>query len=193
MRETWVRFLGEEEPLEKEKWQPTPVFLPGKSHGWRSLAGYSPWGCKQSDTTEWLLSSRWVISIIYLYFHLSIYLSIYIYIYLYCYLGFPDRASGKESACQFRRHKRCEVDPWVGNIPWRMSWQLTSVILPGESHGQKSLVGYSSKSRTWLSNFTHSLHSYSQTLLCSWWNRDSYFSEIPLHFIYSSKCWQFDL
>ena len=35
-------------------WQPTPVFLPGKSHGWRSLVGYSPWGCKESDTTEWL-------------------------------------------------------------------------------------------------------------------------------------------
>ena len=33
-------------------WQPTPVFLPGKSHGWRSLAGYSPWGRKDSDTTE---------------------------------------------------------------------------------------------------------------------------------------------
>ena len=34
------------------KWQPTPVFLPGKSHGQRSLAGYSPWGCKELDTTE---------------------------------------------------------------------------------------------------------------------------------------------
>ena len=34
------------------KWQPTPVFLPGKSHGERSLAGYSPWGCKESDTTS---------------------------------------------------------------------------------------------------------------------------------------------
>ena len=33
-------------------WQPTPVFLPGDSHGQRSLAGYSPWGCKESDTTE---------------------------------------------------------------------------------------------------------------------------------------------
>ena len=33
-------------------WQPTPVFLPGKFHGQRSLAGYSPWGCKESDTTE---------------------------------------------------------------------------------------------------------------------------------------------
>ena len=39
----------------RRKWQPTPVFLPGiswKSHGQRSLIGYSPWGCKESDTTE---------------------------------------------------------------------------------------------------------------------------------------------
>ena len=34
------------------KWQPTPVFLPGKFYGHRSLVGYSPWGCKESDTTE---------------------------------------------------------------------------------------------------------------------------------------------
>ena len=38
----------------RRKWQPTPVLLPGKSHGWRSLVGYSPWGCKESDTTEQL-------------------------------------------------------------------------------------------------------------------------------------------
>ena len=48
----------------RRKWQPTPVFLPGKFHGRRSLAGYGPWGHKQSDTTErlhFLLSSshRW--------------------------------------------------------------------------------------------------------------------------------------
>ena len=36
----------------RREWQPTPVFLPGKSHGQRSLEGYSPWGCKDSDTTE---------------------------------------------------------------------------------------------------------------------------------------------
>ena len=34
------------------QWQPTPVLLPGKSHGWRSLVGCSPWGCEESDTTE---------------------------------------------------------------------------------------------------------------------------------------------
>ena len=37
-----------------KQWQPTPVLLPGKSHGWSSLVGCSPWGCKESDTTEWL-------------------------------------------------------------------------------------------------------------------------------------------
>ena len=36
----------------RRRWQPTPVFLPGKSHGWRSPAGYSPWSRKESDTTE---------------------------------------------------------------------------------------------------------------------------------------------
>ena len=36
----------------RRKWQPTPVFLPGKSHGQRSLADYSPWGCKELDSTE---------------------------------------------------------------------------------------------------------------------------------------------
>ena len=38
----------------RRKWHPTPVFLPGKSHEWRSLAGYSPWGHKELNTTEWL-------------------------------------------------------------------------------------------------------------------------------------------
>ena len=35
-------------------------------------------------------------------------------------------------------------DPWVGRIPWRRKWQPTPVLLPGKSHGQRSLVGYSS-------------------------------------------------
>ena len=58
MRETRVQSLCQEDPLEREmipwrrKWQPTPVFLPGESHGGRSLVGYSPRGRKESDTTE---------------------------------------------------------------------------------------------------------------------------------------------
>ena len=51
MQATQVGSLGQEDPLEKEM-AITPVFLPGKSHGQRSPAGYSPWGRKESDTTE---------------------------------------------------------------------------------------------------------------------------------------------
>ena len=41
----------------RRKWQPTPVFMPGKSHGPRNLVGYNPWGCKELDMTERLLCS----------------------------------------------------------------------------------------------------------------------------------------
>ena len=51
---------------------------------------------------------------------------------------------GKESACQCRRPKRLRFDPWVGKIPWMRVWQPTQVFLLGESHGQRSLVNYSS-------------------------------------------------
>ena len=53
VEKTRVQFLDWEDPLGR-KWQPTPVFLPEKSHGLRSLAGYIPWGFKELDTTEWL-------------------------------------------------------------------------------------------------------------------------------------------
>ena len=61
-------------------------------------------------------------------------------------LGFPGGLSGKESACQCRRHG---FDPWVKKIPWRRKWQPTAVYLSGKAHGQRS-VG-SQKSWTWLS------------------------------------------
>ena len=44
---------------------------------------------------------------------------------------------------QCSRFKRRRFNPWVGKIPWRRAWQFTPVFLPGESHGQRSLVGYS--------------------------------------------------
>ena len=50
-QEMQVRSLGREDVLEKERAKPTPVFLPGKSHGRRSLVGYSPWSHRE-DTTE---------------------------------------------------------------------------------------------------------------------------------------------
>ena len=55
--------------------------------------------------------------------------------------GFPDGSDSKESICLPCR--RLKFDPWVGKIPWRREWQPTPVFLPGESHGQRSLVGYS--------------------------------------------------
>ena len=57
MKERWVHTLGQEESLEKE--MATSVFLPGKSHGQRSLAGYNSWGCKESDTNEQLNVALW--------------------------------------------------------------------------------------------------------------------------------------
>ena len=39
--------------------------------------------------------------------------------------------------------REVEFDPWVGKIPWRRAWQPALVFLPGESHGQRSLAGYS--------------------------------------------------
>ena len=51
--------------------------------------------------------------------------------------------SGKESTCQCRRCKRRRFDPWVRKIPWSRKWQPAPVFLPGESHRQRKLVGYS--------------------------------------------------
>ena len=42
----------------RRAWQPTPVFLPGESHRQRGLVGYSPWGHKESDKTEWLSTAQ---------------------------------------------------------------------------------------------------------------------------------------
>ena len=53
VQETPVQSLGREDLLEKETATP-PVFLPGKSRRQKSLVVYSPWGCKESDTTEQL-------------------------------------------------------------------------------------------------------------------------------------------
>ena len=47
------------------------------------------------------------------------YICVCICIYVYAYTGIPGGASGKQSACQCRRHKRRGFDPWVRKIPWR--------------------------------------------------------------------------
>ena len=63
-----------------------------------------------------------------------------LYIFIIYVLGLPWWLSGKESACPCKRHG---FDPWVGKIPWRRKWQPTPVFLPGKSHGQENLEGYS--------------------------------------------------
>ena len=55
----------------------------------------------------------------------------------------PRWHSGKESACQPKRCKRCRFNPWIRKISWRRAWQPTPVFLPGKSHGQRSMAGYS--------------------------------------------------
>ena len=60
----------------------------------------------------------------------GVYVCIYIHI---SSMGFPGGASGKEPACQYRRHKRSGFDPWVWKIPWRRARQPIPVFLPRES------------------------------------------------------------
>ena len=62
----------------------------------------------------------------------------YFVIYLYSKI-FPGGSDGKSVCLQHRRHG---FSPWVGKIPWRRKWQPTPVLLPGKSHGWRSLVGY---------------------------------------------------
>ena len=158
------------------KWQPTSVFLPGKSHGWRTLAGYSPWDHKESDTTEWLhwlhklTGFKFKSIIVWNYAsQIDTWKSSWGWVKRKKKIGskrvegpnrkllkvLPRWHGGKESACQCIRHRRCRCDPWVGKVPWGRKWQPTPVCLPGQSKGQWSLAEYSpwvAKSRTWLSD-----------------------------------------
>ena len=59
---------------------------------------------------------------------------------LQIFAGLPWWLSGKESACQCRRHR---FGPWVGKTPWSRKGQRTPVFLPAKSHEQRSMVGYS--------------------------------------------------
>ena len=76
----------------------------------------------------------------------------------------PSGTSGKENPCQCRRLKRHRFDPWIRNIRWRRAWQTTPIFLPGESHGQRSLVG------------------------CSPWGREESDTTERLHFHFSLSC-----
>ena len=138
-------------------WHPTPVLLPGKSHGQRSPVGCSPWGRSELDRTERL------------HFHFSpacIGEGNGNPLQYFCLENPRDRGAWwaaiygvaqswtqlkrlsisisilGSSVAQWKRIS-CRFDPWVRKMPWRREWESTSVFLPGESQGQKSLMGYS--------------------------------------------------
>ena len=84
--------------------------------------------------------------------------------------GVPWWLSSKEPTCQCRRWG---FDPWVRKIPWRRAWQPNPVVLPGESHGQRSLVGYGS----WGCKESDTTERLNNHKMCVWLNN-----------IFQSKC-----
>ena len=110
------------------KWQPTPVFLPEKFQGQRTLVGYSPWGCK---SVRHNLVTKQQLRII----------------QLISQTRLPSGASSKEPTCQCRKHKEMRVQSLRWEDPWKRQWQPTPIFLPGESVGQRSPMGYSPQVR----------------------------------------------
>ena len=118
---------------QRRQWHPTLVLLPGKSHGRRSLVDCSPWGREESDMTERI------------HFHLS--------------LLFIGEGNGNPLQCSCLENPRDGVALSRTRLKWlssssssiglrqRRQWHPTPVLLPGKSHGQRSLVGCSPWSR----------------------------------------------
>ena len=111
---------------------PTPVLLPGKSHGWRSLVGFSPWGCEESDMTERL----------HFHFHalekeMATHSSVVAW--QIPWMEVPGRLKSMRSVGV--------GNDWATSLSlftfmhWRRKWQPTPLLLPGESRGRGSLVG----------------------------------------------------
>ena len=96
----------------------------------------------------------------YLYLCICIHIFVYIFISASIYLS----PSGKESAFQCRRSRRCRFDTWVEEIPWRRAWQLTPVFLPGVSMDRgawRATIHGVTKNRTQLS--VHTPHTHTHT------------------------------
>ena len=85
---------------------------------------------------------------------------------------FAGSTIGKEPTYQCRKHKRCSFDLWVGKIPWRRAWQPNPAFFPRESHGHRSLVGYSlwgcrvnMIKTTWPSSYTATTFTHTLTFM----------------------------
>ena len=117
----------------RRKWQPTPVFLPGESQGWQSLMGCCLWGCKESDTASDLAAAAGSRTQ-----GLRKLLRVFQIVYLVTFIdGLPRWLGGKESACN-------AGDALGRTDPLEKEIATTAVVLPGKSHRQRSLAGYSS-------------------------------------------------
>ena len=151
----------------RRQWHPTPVLLPRKSHGRRSLIGCSPWG-RQSRTR--LSDFTFTFHFHALEKEMATHASVLAWripgtgSLVGCRLwvaqsrtrlkrlsssstnslGLPGGASGKEPACQCRRHKGRGFSLWVGMIPWRRAWLPTPVFLSGESPWMEQPCGLQS-------------------------------------------------
>ena len=88
----------------RRKWQPTPVFLPGKSHGWRSLVAYSPQGRTETRLSDFIFTSL-------------------------SRGGFPGSTVVKKSSHQCMRWG---FSLWVRKIPWRRKWQPNLIFFDGK-------------------------------------------------------------
>ena len=124
----------------RRKWQSTPVLLPGESHGQRSLVGYSPWGCKESDTTEQLhFTFRQVAVVV------------------------------KNPLANAGDTRDLGSIPRSGGFPWKRKRQPTPVFLSGKFHGQKSLMGHGPwGSRVWWNWVTEHTQTVTRTSARLW-------------------------
>ena len=92
-------------------------------------------------------------------------------------MDFPGGSDSKRVCLQCRRPG---FNPWVGKIPWRRKWQPIPVFLPGKSHGQRSLVGYSPWGHEELDT-TEQLHFHRvEVRECGEWRRKSWFKSIVM-------------
>ena len=109
--------------------------------------------------------------------------------------GFPGGSSGKESTCPCRRLRRSGFNSWVGKILRRRNWQPTPVFLPGEFHGQRSLVGRlpwgPKESDTSEQLRTHVQWGFEQALAPHCWLNSPALSELPYFLAVSPSNWLF--
>ena len=128
------------------KWQPTPVFLLGKAHGWRSLVDYSPWGRKELDTTEWL---NW----------------------MFCYFNLYQHFYTAFLVAQTVKHLPAMRETWVRSLGWEgplekematycstLAWKIPWMEEPGrlQPTGSKS-VGHNWVTSISIFNFIYTL------------------------------------